>query len=734
MDPDYAIDPSLRDLVPIVHTTPAPTKQKRKARKAPVASMRSTIMQDPEYNNMLPLVQAAEQAEQPMTLSESLPGQLYAPAPSNNLPGMNIDQQGKDGKKGKKRGRPKKKPDPDTEAASQAGAQQQLSVDGGAEPRKDGLDASSGNADGATDSTPKAKKQKRRKREAPLDGDEGDNADAGEPPKKRRKSEIVVDETGLTEKERELRESGPLSKLEWRKVDEVVEQYKTEHKLEQTKLNELVQSTKRAQGDEIKDLWTRLYEALPIRTHVAVMRACRRRFNNFDARGKWSTEDDDMLRQAYADSPGRWVKIGGVLGRMPEDCRDRWRNYLSCGDQRRIDDWTSKEETLLRASVHDCAEALKQDAKAKAKGEGHAFRDQDWESQVNFNVVSEKMDFTRSRLQCYTHWRVMQNRDPSITGSVRKSEGGASNRQGRALANFKKMKPGDKYEILSHIADSQAKEDEEIPWKQIARENRESRWTTRDRKEAFIKLKSELAGDKETLRDALEVMLEHFRSTYPDQLDDVTPPEEKKQAGQFEASGYETAPPFTKGDSSVVNDTQHAEDHDRSEASDQSQAAVAQMANMSVSQNPTAGGKKAKKPRGKKASKKSNETITEQDEQNAASGYPVEDSEEEQRAAAQQLGALAADGAATLAQHLQNANTAMLHSPYESAPAEARHETADVMTMDVDAQTQAMQAAEAMQELVHSEALEEVPLPEGSMIIDEEEERDQGEFIRGTFF
>ena len=39
--------------------------------------------------------------------------------------------------------------------------------------------------------------------------------------------------------------------------------------------------------------------------------------------GKWSKEEDDLLRELVTDRGPQWKDIGVVLGRLPEGCRDR---------------------------------------------------------------------------------------------------------------------------------------------------------------------------------------------------------------------------------------------------------------------------------------------------------------------------------------------------------------------------------------------------------------------------
>ena len=267
----------------------------------------------------------------------------------------------------------------------------------------------------------------------------------------------------------------------------------------------------------------------------------------------------------------------------------------------------------------------------------------------------------------------MNNRDPSIHGSVRKSEG-ASNRQGRALANFKKMLPGDKYQILRFIADSSAQEDEEIPWKQIARENPNNRWSTRDRKEAFIKMKADLASGHTELRPALDALLNHFRTAFPNQLDDLTPPldpTQKRVSDEFineddAEGGVDDGGEGTAGNQisiDEVNATMNDETPDAQPSADaagQSQAAVAQML-------PPAA-KKPKKPRKVKSSKKSkNATRTFDEKPNAMNTGDPTDVAGVAAAVEEARQEAGAESGSTLAQKLLSATSGFMSNPYQAA-------------------------------------------------------------------
>ena len=40
--------------------------------------------------------------------------------------------------------------------------------------------------------------------------------------------------------------------------------------------------------------------------------------------GKWSTAEDGELLRMVQERGRRWAEIGGLLGRLPEGCRDRF--------------------------------------------------------------------------------------------------------------------------------------------------------------------------------------------------------------------------------------------------------------------------------------------------------------------------------------------------------------------------------------------------------------------------
>lgn len=147
-------------------------------------------------------------------------------------------------------------------------------------------------------------------------------------------------------------------------------------------------------NDRTKDkFWKKVCKAIPYRTQSSIYKHIRRRYHIFDVRAKWNSEDDDKLKTLAITREGQWKTIGEILGRMPEDCRDRWRNYIKCGPRRALQKWTPEEETNLVSVVNEMLHSLR-------SKEG---KDVD-ASKINWTVVSEQLNGSRSRIQCRYKW------------------------------------------------------------------------------------------------------------------------------------------------------------------------------------------------------------------------------------------------------------------------------------------------------------------------------------------
>ena len=68
--------------------------------------------------------------------------------------------------------------------------------------------------------------------------------------------------------------------------------------------------------------------------------------------GKWSPEEDERLRQLVGEKGSKWKEISLSLRRLPEGCRDRWRE-LKLGASKQHGRWSEEETQRLRDLVND---------------------------------------------------------------------------------------------------------------------------------------------------------------------------------------------------------------------------------------------------------------------------------------------------------------------------------------------------------------------------------------------
>lgn len=321
--------------------------------------------------------------------------------------------------------------------------------------------------------------------------------------------------------------SGAFEKPEVTRIAQAVEAYCFNHSLSQNEFNDMIQS---GNVKDFADMWADICAAVPYRTRQSVHRFCKRRYHNAK-RGKWESDEDDALRKAYELKPDRWKEIGAMVGRLPDDCRDRWRDYVMVSGVKNRDYWTEEEKNTLIRTVEDCLLAME-----RAKEEQEQAQDNqqtavtpkkgktdDPEANLNWMVVSQKMGGTRSRIQCMAKWQqLIKRRDNPPVSSIHKTPevdaGQGSWRVKCGLSNYNKMLPGDKLAILQEIARSEAVSEDNVPWHLIRLQNPDSRWTIMDKKVAWMEMRK-LVKPREDLEELLEAIEKRLRKIYPEQLD-----------------------------------------------------------------------------------------------------------------------------------------------------------------------------------------------------------------------
>ncbi len=68
--------------------------------------------------------------------------------------------------------------------------------------------------------------------------------------------------------------------------------------------------------------------------------------------GKWSKDEDAELRALVEEQGKRCTEIGGMLGRMAESCKDRWKE-IRLGGAKKNGAWSEEEVERLRTAVEE---------------------------------------------------------------------------------------------------------------------------------------------------------------------------------------------------------------------------------------------------------------------------------------------------------------------------------------------------------------------------------------------
>ena len=306
--------------------------------------------------------------------------------------------------------------------------------------------------------------------------------------------------------------------------------------------NSLIQTSMRGNA-QVTALFNEIHDDLPYRPRMSVTKFCKRRFHNF-TRGSWDAEEDEMLKHAVAEKGKAWKEIGDSLGRMAEDCRDRWRNYLVNSEHRNREQWTAAEVMNLCTAILECLQLMKED-RMRAREEGEDMPESEWDQEfedmkhINWQSVSDRMGEHgggRSRLQCSFKWGQLKKREQQDylkavmeSREIEKKEYTPAKNPWRVKMASKKvanMKPGDIYVFLQAVVDSNAPEEGNIPWKSLGDDEFRSTWTATDKKVAWLRLKGKVPGSESMdYRSVVNALLPQMTDLGQDALNERWDPE-----------------------------------------------------------------------------------------------------------------------------------------------------------------------------------------------------------------
>lgn len=337
---------------------------------------------------------------------------------------------------------------------------------------------------------------------------------------------------------------GPFTDTEASKLDAFRDTYCDANDMTTAQYNSRIQTTLRGNADVLA-LFNEIQDVLPYRPRMSVQKFCRRRYHNFTARGTWSPEDDEMLRQAVAEKGKQWKIVGDMVDRMAEDCRDRYRNYILNAENRNHEAWTAEEVRRLCTAVLDSIEAMKDERRQERRerlGDNATVTDSGSDMDVedlkaiNWQVISDRMEGQRSRLQCSGKWRQLEKQEKEdVAQSILDQRG----LQGRRLQPTKNpwrmknatkmvanMKSGDMHALVQAILDCRVPAEGNIPWKAIGDDDLRATWNSTAKKAAWSKLKQGVPDwQSMNYRDIASHLLTKIEDDSPGDLEERWDPE-----------------------------------------------------------------------------------------------------------------------------------------------------------------------------------------------------------------
>ncbi|KAJ2905007.1 multidrug resistance-associated protein [Zalerion maritima] len=285
---------------------------------------------------------------------------------------------------------------------------------------------------------------------------------------------------------------GPFTDEEKAAFARVVETHRVNNYLTQFEVNQLVQDRPNDSDNHVR-LWNAIIDAVRFRNKKKLVKYGRKNFHNFVARGKWTEDQDEELRRmTQKHGEGKWTVIAQEINRHPEDVRDRWRDYISCGRNRNVNAWSPEEETELIDNV--VAALRKIQATMNKKGSistGSIAKLLDWRG------ISTAIGGKRSRAQCSQKWeRLSKNvdRNQDIEGIEEYLK--ADWRLQNARVEYGQMTMADKISIVKGILKANISREYKIRWKQCVPPRIRQRYSQQSLQLAWFRMKTRVPNYK----------------------------------------------------------------------------------------------------------------------------------------------------------------------------------------------------------------------------------------------
>ncbi|RDA93062.1 hypothetical protein CP533_0681 [Ophiocordyceps camponoti-saundersi (nom. inval.)] len=328
------------------------------------------------------------------------------------------------------------------------------------------------------------------------------------------------DEAGGEEEGRRTRRNrlngytqGRFTDAELSHIATAVESFRAENELTQQQVNGMIHAPGgTTAGDVHAQLWTRIFAQCPDRHRQKVINITRKKFHNFIARGTWTLEQDTELKELIGVHGKKWAKIAGIINRHPEDLRDRYRNYLVCGEKQRKDAWDETEEANLTQYVIKSMEAIDELRNTKPNS---LLVSLTYEELIDWQNISELMGRTRSRLQCITKWKSLNIRTHGQDKLVSSQpDAPISFRLEKARRQLAAMPQEERYRLILAIQKTNVGKDKKIPWQRLVDRPFRNRWHRSTQMLLWRRLRQSIpGGENKTTRECAHYLTESYDQT-----------------------------------------------------------------------------------------------------------------------------------------------------------------------------------------------------------------------------
>jgi hypothetical protein len=151
---------------------------------------------------------------------------------------------------------------------------------------------------------------------------------------------------------------GKFSAAEDALIHSAIDLFAIEHSLDKAEIQHMVlaKASARREIPQSKLFWTSIASAIEGRPITSVYKRVCILLNPARQSGKWDDDELDALKAGVLQHGTAWAKIAENVGRSASDCRDRWTSAANAvgveeGGTHKRGKWSSEEEEKLRELV-----------------------------------------------------------------------------------------------------------------------------------------------------------------------------------------------------------------------------------------------------------------------------------------------------------------------------------------------------------------------------------------------